>query len=113
MYQPEFSNPDKQLFIFSYTIRIQNMGDEPVKLLSRYWNILDSLGKERIVEGPGVVGEQPELEPGEYFDYTSSCHMATHFGTMSGYYTFRNQLSGELFEAEIPAFLLEIPFMLS
>lgn len=113
MYQAEFSDPGSELFIFSYTIRIHNQGDEPVKLLSRYWNILDSLGNERIVEGPGVVGAQPELEPGEYFDYTSSCHLATHFGVMSGYYTFRRQNNGELFEVEIPEFLLEIPFILS
>jgi ApaG protein len=112
-YQAEFSNPAKDLYIFSYTIRIQNMSNYTVKLLSRYWDILDAMGFERTVEGPGVVGEQPELEPNEYFDYSSSCHLSTQFGQMSGFYTFRKNENSELFEVEIPQFQLEVPFMLS
>jgi ApaG protein len=77
-------------------------------LLSRYWHITDGTGHVQEVRGPGVVGEQPELEPGDSFNYTSGCPLPTPSGIMVGRYTMQND-GGELFEIDIPAFSLDIP----
>lgn len=112
-YEVDFSQPDLQNFVFSYRIRIHNIGMHTVKLLSRYWEIHDASGKKRVVEGPGVVGELPILAPSEYFDYTSSCHLSTYFGQMKGHYTFHREADSSLLEVKIPLFKLEVPFALS
>src|SRR5215469_15797437 len=102
------SDPDEDHFIWSYTVTIENNGNEAVKLLSRYWHITDAIGRIQEVRGPGVVGAQPVIEPGQTFEYTSGCPLPTASGAMTGRYQMRSA-SGESFEAEIPAFLLESP----
>ena len=102
------SDPDEGQYLWSYTVRIENRGPEPVQLLSRYWHITDSRGRAQEVRGPGVVGAQPVIAPGEAFEYTSGCPLPTSSGYMVGKYQMR-AASGEEFEAEIPPFLLESP----
>ena len=80
-----------------------------MQLLSRTWNIVDGVGRMQEIHGPGVVGAQPVIAPGESFQYTSGCTLETASGTMSGRYQMMSA-SGESFEAEIPAFLLESPY---
>jgi ApaG protein len=113
LYQPDFSDPAETRYFFSYFIHITNLGSEKVKLISRHWNIVDSMGSEREIEGPGVVGEQPEISPGSSHKYSSSCNLNTAFGEMWGYYTFLRVGDGSEFQAEIPRFRMEVPFLLN
>jgi ApaG protein len=110
--QPAFiddqSDPDDDRFLWSYTVTIENKSATTVQLMSRYWHITDGLGRVKEVSGPGVVGAQPVLAPGQTFQYTSGCPLNTASGHMVGKYKMRAE-SGEAFEAEIPAFLLESP----
>ena len=108
-YLDDQSDPSDDRYVWSYTVTIANKGQEPVQLMSRYWNIVDAAGRVQEVRGPGVVGAQPVIAPGESFQYTSGCPLETASGTMSGRYQMRSA-SGENFEAEIPAFLLESPY---
>lgn len=108
-YLEDQSEPDEGKFLWSYTITIENRGKETVQLISRYWHITDAIGRVQEVRGPGVVGAQPVLEPGQSFEYTSGCPLPTASGTMAGRYQMK-KLAGEQFEAEIPAFLLESPY---
>lgn len=104
----EQSDPESGRYLWSYTVTIENQGEEAVQLLSRYWHITDAIGRMQEVRGPGVVGAQPVIEPGQIFEYTSGCPLPTASGAMSGRYVMR-AASGEAFEAEIPPFLLESP----
>lgn len=108
-YLDDQSDPEDRHFVWSYTVTIENRGSEPVQLLSRYWNITDGFGHVKEVRGPGVVGAQPVIAPGEKFQYTSGCPLPTASGMMVGRYQMK-AASGEAFEAEIPAFLLESPY---
>ncbi|HEY4274865.1 MAG TPA: Co2+/Mg2+ efflux protein ApaG [Rhizomicrobium sp.] len=108
-YLDDQSDPSDDRYVWSYTVTINNRGAEPVQLMSRYWNIVDAAGRVQEVRGPGVVGAQPVIEPGESFEYTSGCPLETASGVMSGRYQMK-AASGEDFEAEIPAFLLESPY---
>src|ERR1700761_3681518 len=83
-YQPGQSDPDKRQFDFGYTIVVANNGDKPVQLVSRHWIIIDAHGRREDVEGPGVVGQTPRLEPGQAFKYQSHCPLRTNWGTMEG-----------------------------
>jgi ApaG protein len=85
-YSPEHSAPERNHWFFLYDIRIINEGDEVVQLVSRHWVITDATGKVEEVRGPGVVGEQPVLEPGDSYEYTSGCPLTTPFGSMRGSY---------------------------
>jgi ApaG protein len=107
-YLDDQSEPDLGRYLWSYTITIENRGTEAVQLLSRYWHITDAQGRVQEVNGPGVVGAQPVLEPGQAFEYTSGCPLGTASGAMVGRYQMR-AASGESFEADIPMFLLESP----
>jgi ApaG protein len=102
------SNPDDSRYLWSYTVTIENKGPETVQLISRYWHITDAAGRVKEVRGPGVVGAQPVLAPGQSFEYTSGCPLPTASGYMVGKYLMK-AASGTDFEAEIPAFLLESP----
>jgi ApaG protein len=102
------SEPDSDRYVFSYTIIIRNEGSVPAQLLSRHWVITDANGNVQEVKGEGVVGEQPHLNPGEGFQYTSGAMITTPVGSMSGSYQMVAD-DGEEFEAEIPAFTLAIP----
>ncbi len=107
-YVAEQSVPRLARYVWSYTIRIGNEGKAPAKLLSRHWIITDAAGKLEEVRGPGVVGEQPHLQPGQTFQYTSGCMLVTARGTMHGTYQMvRDDGSG--FDAEIARFALELP----
>jgi ApaG protein len=108
-YLDDQSDPDDGRYVWSYTVTIENRGPEAVQLMSRYWNIVDGAGVVREVRGPGVVGAQPVIAPGETFQYTSGCPLETASGVMMGRYQMK-AASGEAFEAEIPAFLLESPY---
>lgn len=107
-FHPERSEPTRNEWFFSYTVEIANVGDQTVQLVSRHWVITDAHGHRDEVRGPGVVGEQPVLNPGESFTYTSFCPLSTSLGAMHGSYGMR-AADGTAFEAEIPAFGLVDP----
>jgi ApaG protein len=108
-YLDDQSDPDDQRFVWSYTVTIENRGQESVQLVSRFWSITDGSGRVQELRGPGVVGAQPVIAPGGKFQYTSGCPLPTASGLMMGHYQMK-AASGEAFEAEIPAFLLESPY---
>jgi ApaG protein len=105
VYMTELSRPEENEFMFSYRVLITNEGDRWVKLLGRRWIIINADGDRQEVEGPGVVGYIPEFNPGESFEYSSSCPIDTSWGTMEGYYTFMYD-DGNKFNAEIGRFYL-------
>jgi ApaG protein len=105
---PEESSPEAGRYFFAYSVEIINLGIEQVKLLSRYWRIVDGNGQIQEVRGEGVVGQQPVLGPGESFNYTSGCPLGTPSGTMEGSYLMKTA-AGETFPAAIPAFSLDCP----
>jgi ApaG protein len=107
-FSPQRSDPPASRWFFLYTIRISNVGETTVQLLNRHWTIVDGTGHTEEVHGPGVVGEQPTLEPGQSFEYTSGCPLPTPFGSMAG--TFEMQRAdGTQFEAEAGLFQLIQP----
>lgn len=112
-YESKFSNPDKNLFLFSYGIEIENTNVFPIKLLRRSWQIHDSSTRKREVEGEGVIGQQPVIESGKSYSYRSSCDFTTDTGKMYGFYQMKNMTSGEIFEVPIPAFMLIVPHRLN
>ena len=108
-FAPGRSNPPQNKWFFFYTIRISNEGRETVRLLSRHWIITDAMGEVREVRGPGVIGKQPQLAPGESFEYTSGCDLTTPFGSMRGTYQMVNDAQ-ERFDVDIPMFTLTEPY---
>lgn len=104
-YIPERSDPERGEYFFAYHVQITNEGDETVQLMSRRWVITDAEGKTEVVDGSGVVGEQPVLEPGESFEYSSFCPLPTEMGTMHGTYQMVTR-GGESFDATIAPFTL-------
>ncbi len=102
------SSPDENYYVWAYKVRIENQGGETVQLRDRYWRITDGFGRVQEVRGPGVVGEQPVLRPGERFEYTSGTPLPTPSGIMLGTYRMETT-AGESFEVEIPAFSLDSP----
>jgi ApaG protein len=111
-YVPDRSVPAQGRYFFAYKVRISNVGSETAQLVSRRWVITDADGDVETVEGPGVVGEQPTLAPGESFEYTSFCPLATPFGSMHGVYRMVRP-GGEEFEVEIAPFHLAMPTALN
>ncbi len=107
-YLQEQSDPDNNRYVFAYTIDIENKSEKPVKLLSRHWIITDDNDKVEEVRGSGVIGQQPLIEPGQVFHYTSGAVLTTSFGTMQGSYEMVGE-DGEKFAAPIPAILLSRP----
>ena len=105
-YAPERSQPFQSSWFFHYTVRITNEGEEPVQLLNRHWVITNAHGRVQEVRGPGVVGQQPRLAPGETFEYTSGCPLDTTFGSMRGSYELIALERQERFDVEIAAFAL-------
>jgi len=102
------SDPAKSRFVFAYTITIANHGEQAAQLLNRYWLITNGDGKQQEVRGPGVVGNQPRIAPGESFRYTSACVLETAVGAMKGHYEFVGD-NGERFDVPIPTFSLAVP----
>jgi len=112
-YLPDYSSPVQQHFVFAYKIKIENNSDFTVKLLRRHWYIHDSTGVVREVEGEGVVGQQPSLEPGESHEYVSGCNLKTGLGKMRGTYLMERLVDGKQFNATIPEFTLIVPYKLN
>jgi ApaG protein len=112
--RPEFSNersePSDDSYFWVYTIEIANQGRKTVKLTHRHWRIIDALGHVETVDGPGVVGEQPTIAPGQAYRYSSGCPLKTPSGFMAGTYEMVDE-EGRRFEVEIPAFSLDSPFL--
>jgi ApaG protein len=102
------SEPERNHFVWAYRVSISNHGEETVQLINRHWRITDKLGRLQEVKGPGVVGQQPVLKPGESYDYTSGCPLQTPSGIMAGDYEMTT-LDGKRFLVEIPAFSLDSP----
>jgi len=111
-YVVDQSVPLARRYVFSYTVRISNEGPEPAQLRTRHWIITDGGGKVEEVRGPGVVGHQPLLRPGEHFDYTSGCILETPRGEMKGTYQM-HRTDGRVFDAVIAPFLLALPHSLN
>ena len=109
VYSPPHSRPSQQQWFFVYTIHIVNEGDEAVQLVSRHWIITDAVGSIEHVRGLGVVGEQPVLEPGESFEYSSGCPLTTPSGEMRGTYQMVTE-DGDHFDVEIAPFALHEPY---
>jgi ApaG protein len=107
-FRPDQSDADTGRFVWSYRITIVNNSDRSVQLVSRYWRIIDATGLLEEVRGPGVVGEQPILNPGDSFQYTSGCPLRTRSGTMEGVYTMVDD-RGFTIMVDIPAFSLDLP----
>jgi ApaG protein len=107
-YLPEQSDPDAERYFFAYRIHITNVGTTAAQLISRHWIITDAEGKVEEVRGLGVVGNQPLLQPGESFEYTSSCPLPTPVGTMKGTYQMVAE-DGTRFDASISEFVLAMP----
>ena len=111
-YIPDRSNPIKYYFFFSYHVTIVNNGSLSTQLLSRYWHITDGNGNTEEVHGPGVVGQQPKLRPGETFEYTSFCPLPTPIGTMEGSFQMVDENKNE-YDAIIKPFMLTASQMLN
>jgi ApaG protein len=109
MFLAEQSEPDNNEYVWAYTIEIANLSPQTVQLTARRWHITDRNGITQVVQGPGVVGEQPILREGDSFTYTSGCPLSTPSGLMRGHFAMVT-LEGEKFEAEVPAFSLDSPF---
>lgn len=108
-YLADRSEPDDGKFVWAYRVRIENRGEVAVQLLRRTWLITDAKGRVQRVHGDGVVGQQPVLEPGEAFEYTSGTPLETGSGFMTGAYHMVRVGSGEAFDVAIPAFSLDSP----
>lgn len=109
-YLPDQSEPDRARWFWAYHIRIENERDEVVQLLTRSWRITDGRGALHLVEGEGVIGEQPVIMPGKSYDYVSGCPLATPTGSMAGFYVMAGE-DGERFEAITPQFPLVAPLV--
>jgi len=113
VYQDEYSNPEKEHFMFAYQITIENLSDYTVQLMRRQWFIFDSNGTQREVEGEGVVGLQPVIESGESYSYVSGCNLTTEIGTMSGKYLMQRSVDATELTVNIPEFQLIVPYRLN
>lgn len=112
-YQAEYSSPAQNHYVFTYKITIENNGDYTIKLHRRHWYIHDSNNAVREVEGEGVVGQQPILEPGDKHQYVSGCNLRSGFGKMHGTYLMEKIVDGKSFEVTIPEFSMIVPFLLN
>jgi ApaG protein len=108
IYLDDQSEPDEAQYVWAYRVQIENEGTETVQLLTRYWHITDGMGRVQEVRGAGVIGEQPVLNPGESYEYTSGTPLPTPSGIMKGSYQMSTP-SGEKFDIEVPAFSLDCP----
>ncbi len=113
VYQPEYSSPENEHYMFAYKVRIENQSAYRIQLLRRHWFIFDSKGPKREVEGEGVVGLQPVIEPGEQHEYISGCNLKSDMGSMEGTYLVSREIDGATFSVQIPKFILIPPYRLN
>lgn len=109
-YQPEYSSPSQYHYVFTYRIAIENQSDNTIQLLRRHWFIHDINTSVREVEGEGVVGQQPVIEPGQLHKYVSGCNLKSGIGKMTGTYLMERIVDGKKFEVNIPEFIMVVPF---
>ena len=112
-YQPEYSSPSQFHFVFTYRITIENGSENTIQLLRRQWYIHDANNIIREVEGEGVVGQQPILEPGQYHQYVSGCNLKSGMGKMYGHYVMERLVDGSRFKVTIPQFTMIVPYKLN
>ncbi len=112
-YEQNYSSPIQHHYVFTYKVTIENNSPYTIQLLRRYWEITDSLGIKKKVEGEGVVGQQPVIEAGDSHQYVSGSNFKTGIGKMLGHYTVERQVDGEQFEIKIPEFSMIVPFRLN
>jgi len=112
-YQPSYSSPSQYHYVFTYRITIENQSDFTVQLMRRHWHIHDAAFVEREVEGDGVVGQQPVLEPGQTHQYVSGCNLKSGIGKMVGIYQMERVVDGARFEVKIPEFCMIAPIRLN
>lgn len=112
-YQPDYSNPLNNEFMFAYRITIENRNTFPVKLLRRHWYIFDSNASHREVEGEGVVGVQPQIQSGEKYQYISGCNLKSELGRMHGTYLMEDLHAKKQFTVNIPSFDMVVPFKMN
>lgn len=112
-YKPEHNEQIVEEHLFAYRITIENLSEFPIKLHARHWEIMDANGSHRIVDGEGVVGEQPIINPGEQFQYVSAVNLESVMGSMQGYYTMINLYNQKSFNVIIPEFTLVVPYILN
>lgn len=108
LFVPERSDAARRRFVFAYFVRLENVSEQRAQLLSRRWLVHDNAGEDTVVEGEGVVGEQPVIEPGQVHEYQSFCVLKSRHGYMEGYFHFE-RADGSEFDAQIPRFLLDAP----
>ena len=112
-YQPEYSSPTQMHYVFTYRITIENHSEYSVKLQRRHWFIHDANNTIREVEGEGIVGQQPILEPGETHQYVSGCNLSSGLGKMRGVYLMEKIMDGKTFDVLIPEFTMIVPYILN
>jgi ApaG protein len=112
-YQPDYSSPNQFHYVFTYRIIIENNSDHTVQLLRRHWHIHDANNIIREVEGEGVVGQQPVLEPGQSHEYVSGCNLKSGIGKMHGTYLMEKIVDGKQFKVAIPEFTMIVPYKLN
>ncbi len=112
-YQSDYSNPEQDHFVFTYKILIENHSQSTIQLLRRHWLIFSLLGEAREVEGEGVVGQQVILEPGEFHEYVSGCHLKSGVGKMLGTYLMERVVDGSQFMVNIPEFTMMVPWKMN
>ena len=113
IYQDEHSNPANDHYMFAYRIEIENLSDFAIQLMRRQWFIFDSNGSVRDVEGEGVVGIQPVIDPGQSYSYVSGCNLKTDIGSMKGHYSMQRLVDETKFTVDIPEFELIVPYKLN
>ena len=112
-YMQDYSSPDQMHFVFGYKVKITNKSAYAIQLLTRHWEIFDSCGEIREVDGDGVVGQRPVLEPGESHEYTSGCNLKSSMGKMDGHYEFVRLTDRSILHVIIPEFNLIAPYLLN
>ena len=112
-YQPSYSSPSQYHYVFTYRITIENQSDHTIQLLRRHWQIFDAGLVKREVEGEGVVGQQPVLEPGQSHQYVSGCNLKSGIGKMKGVFTMEKLVDGKIIKVTIPEFTMVAPFKLN
>ncbi|MEL6624032.1 MAG: Co2+/Mg2+ efflux protein ApaG [Bacteroidota bacterium] len=113
VYSPDESSPRHNYFVFAYQVEITNESAFPVKLHRREWHIVDGIGSHRLVEGEGVVGQKPIMQPGESYQYVSGSHFSTAIGQMKGFYYMERLTDGAQVKVSIPPFVMVSPYLLN